>query len=373
MPDLALQPSIAQDLRSRALLSLIARLGPPGALPRGILGPGRIDVSPLLVYWITQPAWAPDTAYPLGAVTVDPNHNLQRVTVAGTSGPMAPTWNPAIGGLTAEAAPSTVVWANGGPQAATPPESALPYLLWQFDVLSPFWSLLAPAGTSDTPARRRLIKMAIALHRRRGTWGCVLDALAALGWPGSRILEGEHSWGGHRWPLTEQWAVCRILLSRVVPSGGTSEIPIWDPNVSYSPGDLVLFPDQFGVVFVASLATEIGVPPYWTTVDQITDIGVVADIGAMIPGVSGPVISTIFWAIPSEIPTLAEAELIAAAFEFFAPRRCWLDNIFVNIPPIVDRFDLGDSSGAGPTDRFRLTEKIVFQFPAITDRFKLTD
>lgn len=53
------------------------------------------------------PAWSSSQAFAIGAEILDSNGNLQRVTVAGTSGTMPPTWNTTIGATTTD---GTVTW-----------------------------------------------------------------------------------------------------------------------------------------------------------------------------------------------------------------------------------------------------------------------
>ena len=121
------------------------------------------------------------------------------------------------------------------------PASALPFLAWQFDIISPLWQTLAPIITSvdaitdvdalidiDTltegpsvatvqastviAAQRSLIKMAIQLHRYRGTPWSITTALATLGWSSVSILEGQSSWGGSAYPSNQGWAVFRVII-----------------------------------------------------------------------------------------------------------------------------------------------------------------
>ena len=163
MADLQIAPSI-NDTRSRALLSIVERLG-------------QIDLVPLLVYRIDSV-----------------------------------------------------------------PASALPFLAWQFDILSPLWQAVAPAVLSvdaitnvdelidiDTltegpdglaiaqeraaiASERALIKMAIQLHRFRGTPWSIKSALKTLGWNNVSIAEGQATWGGTQYPPNEGWAVFRVLI-----------------------------------------------------------------------------------------------------------------------------------------------------------------
>jgi P2-related tail formation protein len=121
------------------------------------------------------------------------------------------------------------------------PASALPFLAWQFDILSPLWQTLAPIITSvdaitdvdalididtleegstvttvsaDTviAAQRSLIKMAIQLHRYRGTPWSITTGLGMLGWTSVSILEGQNSWGSTEYPGEEGWAVFRVVI-----------------------------------------------------------------------------------------------------------------------------------------------------------------
>ncbi len=132
------------------------------------------------------------------------------------------------------------------------PAEALPFLAWQFDILSPLWQSVAPVLRSvdsirdvdalvdiDTltedpsvqgiqqsvavAAQRALIKMAIQLHRFRGTPWSIKSALAMLGWSSVSILEGQDSWGGSQYPPDEGWAVFRVVIHLI--AGQT-----FDPN-----------------------------------------------------------------------------------------------------------------------------------------------
>ena len=162
MAELQIPPSI-NDSRSRALMELVKRLG-------------EIDLTPLLVYRIDSVA-----------------------------------------------------------------AGALPFLAWQFDILSPLWQSIAPVIRSvdtitnvdalidiDTlteapsvvgmqqdvaiAAERALIKMAVQLHRFRGTPWSIKSALATLGWASVSILEGQSRWGGTQYPANEGWAVFRVMI-----------------------------------------------------------------------------------------------------------------------------------------------------------------
>ena len=131
------------------------------------------------------------------------------------------------------------------------PAGALPFLAWQFDILSPLWQLIAPvaigidaltnvdllididnlietggvavADSLTEAAQREMLKSAVPLHRFRGTPWAVKQALAALGWTQVSLLEGQSRWGGAAYPASQGWAVFRVMINLVngqaVPSG----------------------------------------------------------------------------------------------------------------------------------------------------------
>ena len=120
------------------------------------------------------------------------------------------------------------------------PTAALPFLAWQFDIISPFYQLVAPvnvsidaltsidalidvdsllsaAGTpgatnTDEVAERELVKDAILLHRTNGTPYAIKQALSALGWTNVTLLEGQSQWGGTHYPSSQGWAVFRVMI-----------------------------------------------------------------------------------------------------------------------------------------------------------------
>jgi P2-related tail formation protein len=123
-------------------------------------------------------------------------------------------------------------------------EGALPFLAWQFDILSPLWQLLAPVSLGGVDAltdidllidvdnlieaggavmdqmlteaaQRELVKNAIPLHRFRGTPWSIKQALASLGWAQVTLLEGQSTWGGNSYPSNQGWAVFRVLIDLV--------------------------------------------------------------------------------------------------------------------------------------------------------------
>jgi hypothetical protein len=68
-----------------------------------------VDVEACCGEWVS---WKASTPYKKGAQIMDPANNIQRVTVAGTSGSTPPTWNDAKGGATP--GDGTVTWRDTG-------------------------------------------------------------------------------------------------------------------------------------------------------------------------------------------------------------------------------------------------------------------
>jgi P2-related tail formation protein len=161
------------------------------------------------------------------------------------------------------------------------PASALPFLAWQFDIISPLWQTLAPViqsvdtitdvdalididtltegpsavklqATDVVAAQRSLVKMAIQLHRFRGTTWSIKNALATLGWSGVSIAEGQTSWGGTQYPSNEGWAVFRVMIhlepgQSIDPSAtgiATSTVNVFKPARSLLDSFIFVLPAQ---------------------------------------------------------------------------------------------------------------------------------
>ncbi|MGD0289656.1 MAG: phage tail protein [Candidatus Binataceae bacterium] len=69
------------------------------------------------------------------------------------------------------------------------------------------------SGPSDFDSLRALLKVAIPLHRTRGTPYAIKAALRPLGWSSVTLLEGQASWGGTSYPESEGWAVFQARLN----------------------------------------------------------------------------------------------------------------------------------------------------------------
>ncbi|MGH7924128.1 MAG: phage tail protein [Candidatus Binatus sp.] len=126
-------------------------------------------------------------------------------------------------------------------------EEALPFLAWQFDILSPLWQLIAPVALGvdaltnidllidvdnliesggliselalTEAAQRELLKNAVALHRFRGTPWAIKQSLASLGWTRVTLLEGQSSWDGVAYPSNQGWAVFRVMIDLAAGQG----------------------------------------------------------------------------------------------------------------------------------------------------------
>ena len=118
------------------------------------------------------------------------------------------------------------------------PDSAMTLLAWQFDMLDPEWQLAVQsgesfdaiktidgltdidtlsslgslAGQSDFDSLRALLKLAIPLHRTRGTPYAIRTALQSLGWSNTTFQEGQATWSGTEWPADQGWAVFRAYI-----------------------------------------------------------------------------------------------------------------------------------------------------------------
>jgi len=118
------------------------------------------------------------------------------------------------------------------------PAGALPFLAWQFDILSPLWQLIAPVAigvdaltnvdllididnlieTGGVVIRRQSYRSGAARDAEergaaasvsRDTVGGEAGALEALGWTQVSLLEGQSRWGGADYPMNQGWAVFR--------------------------------------------------------------------------------------------------------------------------------------------------------------------
>ena len=167
------------------------------------------------------------------------------------------------------------------------PASALPFLAWQFDVLSPWWQLLA--GPDSQTA---IIQQAVALHRSAGTVSAITTILENLGFPIVEIQEGQNSWGGTQYPADEGWALFRVLVTQM--TGGPQTYPAsWDAV---------------------------------TDIDSLTNIDVLAEAGTLEPT---PV-------------TAAQETQAVQAINFFKPQRDILDSLWFIAPPTADAVAVSD-------------------------------
>jgi hypothetical protein len=177
MADLQLQPPLQVDLRSRAHLALINRLG-------------ALDLSPILVYRmgslvdsaVLPMAWQWDVLNPLllPALQVLANASI-------------PSWDEILNVDTL---------------------TQIDQLLYQVLTSVP------PTGELLFTQYRALILLSTSLHSTMGTVGAIKNGLAGLGFPGAIVQEGQNSWGGTQYPSYQGWAVFRVLIDlATVPQG----------------------------------------------------------------------------------------------------------------------------------------------------------
>jgi len=166
--DLALQPSIAGDLRSKAHLELTKRLK-------------NLDLSTILVYRIASLV---DSAVLPMAWQFDVLNPLLLPTVSQVLFQYAGTWDQ-VGSVDALASIDLLQFEG------TVPET-LSVLRAQY---------------------RALILLSTSLHSTLGTVGAIKNALSGLGYSGAIIQEGQSSWGGSSWPSNQGWAVFRVLIN----------------------------------------------------------------------------------------------------------------------------------------------------------------
>ncbi len=204
------------------------------------------------------------------------------------------------------------------------PDSALPFLAWQFDVADALFQLLAPGFD-----KRTLIKNAIALKRQVGTPAAIKTALANLGWTSATILEGQNSWGGTFWPANEGWAVCRILIN--LGMANPDDFAVWQAPIDYAAGALVSFNGNF---FWAAGPAPAGTIPQFDTIDDVPPL-LLDGLVNFDDLVQAP------WVLldPDDLLqpiSAAQVQQITAAFNFFKPARCWLDSVWFVLPAMED-------------------------------------
>lgn len=163
----------------------------------------------------------------------------------------------------------------------TPP-ATLPFLAWQFDILAPWWQLLA-----GSDSQLQLIQQAIALHRFKGTPYAIQTIASNLGFALIEIEEGQASWGGSSWPPSEGWAVFRVIVVK-------ADIQLADPQ-----------------------------PTSW---DAVTNVDLLIDVDELDQASS----------IVGVPVSAADETQLVDAIDFFAPARCWLDSLWFQEMPIAE-------------------------------------
>lgn len=165
------------------------------------------------------PAWAPQTAYPLGASVLDPNADIQNVQTAGASGSVPPAWNAAPGQATSDA---SVTWTNAG--ALTPHLPLLPLSLNSF-ASSGATAANAPAicdgGTAQTVWHRLFVEAIVPPACGVIVWLAASDSAASLAT--SATLWYPHVLGTP--DLSQIGSDLQAALPRLVWQSEATEIP----------------------------------------------------------------------------------------------------------------------------------------------------
>jgi len=258
-------------------------------------------------------------------------------------------------------------WINSTPPV--PPDSVLPYLVWQFDINSPFWGLLASASGGPSPALRDLLVTSISLHARRGLPQTIIDVVKRLGYTDAHLLEGQNSWGGSDYPPDQGWAVYRIFVDLSLPlDPSPPSFLFWNATTAYAPGDVVAYPLALqntpspppGNVtagwryFRAMGSPPVGVPPWYFLVSDVLDIADITDFSTL---------RTRFWidvpyinGVPYRPLLPSDVALLRAVCEFFQPERCYLDEIIGGIPGPSDVILINDQEGMNVSDTILITD-----------------
>jgi hypothetical protein len=158
--------------------------------------------------------WSANTNFAVGALIVDSNKSIQQVQTAGSSGTTQPAWNETPGATTPDA---SITWLNNGPWAWQPNTA---YVVGQF-VVDPqgFMQQVSAAGTSASSPP---------------VW---LQPAT----PGTSTTDGGVTWkagGKAYWQPNQAYATGQAILDanlniQLVQTAGTSQAkvpPQWDPN-----------------------------------------------------------------------------------------------------------------------------------------------
>lgn len=173
--------------------------------------------------------------------------------------------------------------------------SALPFLAWQFDVLGPYWSLLA--ATDD---QLSIVQNAIGLHRMAGTPAAIEAVVENVGLTLIGIDEGQNSWGGDEYPSDQGWALFRVnvLLADAENSQqGTAQ-----------------------------------------NFDSVPDVDYIVDFDLL------TYLTAQFTAVPW---SAAQQAALVGAINFFKPMRCLLDQVNYEAVGVTDQFFMTSDAPPG--------------------------
>ena len=224
------------------------------------------------------------------------------------------------------------------------PESIIPYLIWELDMMVPAVPMQA-LGANPLA----ILQAALPLHKIMGTPASIINALALCGITAT-LQEGQASWGGISYPASQGWAVFRVNASGTSindsPLGvtdGTNRsftLPaVPNPNslrVFYS--GIILRPTTDWVASGANLTLNF-------TPGSGTIIGISMRSGSSTPLYFDAVVPTQIGStlVLPQLPitmelykngmkqtggiTSSQLPLVAAIANYFKPARCLLDSV----------------------------------------------
>ena len=199
------------------------------------------------------------------------------------------------------------------------PESILPYLIWQLDMMVPSVPMLALGVTPQA-----ILQNALSLHKIMGTPAAIIQALALCGYTDSTILEGQSAWGGSSWPANQGWAVFRVGLGGLGSGVLYSQAPAGLINGANQSFTLPAVPATGSLrVFYNGLLLRPGT--------DFTSSGMTLSL-TFAPA-SGSSLGVAFRTGGISSTVLAYLTTIV---NFFKPARCWLDSITSEYPLFFD-------------------------------------
>lgn len=258
--------------------------------------------------WVqSSMSWVASTPYAVGNFIVDPNGNLQLVTVAGTSGTVQPTWNMTLNGFTFDGG---VTWENRGSALenwgivapTVPPTVSQQSLTGGFStwVASSYYTT---TGRDAFPSPLFVIedssnRIQMATHIT-GTTAQTGSSLPSFGF--GTVVDGTITWGFSNsaiWAATTAYTGIEVVVGVVgstsyffqVVNSGTSgtTTPIWPAGLGVTVNDGSILWTNIGVVQTWSdigpnTVVEVASQEIIDSNGNIQKIQVSGDSGATVP------------------------------------------------------------------------------------------